>query len=183
MSRTTLVGISLATVVAACSGGDGAHSARELPASATAVAEAPVPVAQPAAAPKSAAVEGMDVVLAAYLHQAELLATDLFDAEKAATLEEALGGVDGGSEWHTAAVKAAAALAEAGDLGAARQAFGAVSVAMIAYVELHDTTLAMHKMRCPMAPAGIEGSWLQSGIDIQNPWYGAAMLSCGEVKW
>ncbi len=31
---------------------------------------------------------------------------------------------------------------------------------------------------CPMA----EGSWLSDAAQIRNPYYGASMLSCGEVK-
>ncbi len=30
---------------------------------------------------------------------------------------------------------------------------------------------------CPMAP----GSWLQTGKEIRNPYYGASMLKCGEI--
>ena len=35
---------------------------------------------------------------------------------------------------------------------------------------------------CPMAFDNKGGSWLQTQKDIHNPYYGAAMLKCGEIK-
>ena len=74
---------------------------------------------------------------------------------------------------------AAEALSAAADLGAARAAFGTLSDAVVAYSE--KTKAAgdgVHTMYCPM----VGKQWLQKGEKVSNPYYGKAMLSCGEKK-
>ena len=76
-------------------------------------------------------------------------------------------------------VVAADALSAAADLGAARTAFGTLSDAVVAFSE---TTKAagegVHTMYCPM----VNKQWLQKSEKVSNPYYGKAMLSCGEKK-
>jgi hypothetical protein len=74
---------------------------------------------------------------------------------------------------------AAAALSGAADLGAARAAFGTLSDAVVAYSEKTKTAGAgVHTMYCPM----VSKQWMQKGETVSNPYYGKAMLSCGEKK-
>ena len=77
-------------------------------------------------------------------------------------------------------VKAADALAGAADLVTARTAFSQLSDAVIA---LSESTKAeagdgVHAMYCPM----VKKQWLQKGDKVSNPYYGKAMLTCGEKK-
>jgi Cu(I)/Ag(I) efflux system membrane fusion protein len=38
------------------------------------------------------------------------------------------------------------------------------------------------QMHCPMAKGNQGADWLQSGEPLRNPYFGAAMPGCGEVK-
>ncbi len=77
-------------------------------------------------------------------------------------------------------VERARSLGAAKDIAAARSAFGDVSDALKAYAEKtksgfgKDVRLAY----CPMA----NKPWLTRDKDIRNPYYGAAMLTCGSFK-
>lgn len=74
---------------------------------------------------------------------------------------------------------AATALARADSLESARGEFATLSAALIAYADDLNVALADHVVAyCPMADA----SWVQKGKDVANPYYGAAMRTCGEVK-
>lgn len=44
------------------------------------------------------------------------------------------------------------------------------------------TSGTLYETFCPMALGGEGASWLQTSKDIQNPYYGASMLTCGEVR-
>lgn len=76
--------------------------------------------------------------------------------------------------------KAASELAAAADINAAREAFGRLSDAVIAYSEgtRVPTGDSVNTMYCPMN----KKSWLQKGDQVKNPYYGKAMLTCGEKK-
>jgi Cu(I)/Ag(I) efflux system membrane fusion protein len=39
----------------------------------------------------------------------------------------------------------------------------------------------VYQVHCPMALNGQGADWLQANTDVRNPYYGAAMLSCGNV--
>ncbi len=73
--------------------------------------------------------------------------------------------------------RSAQALGTAGDLGAARVAFGELSDAIVAHVR-PDGSGGLRLAYCPM----VRKSWLQTGDTIRNPYYGHQMLSCGEFK-
>ena len=76
--------------------------------------------------------------------------------------------------------KAAKAVGESTDIKVAREAFGALSDAVIAaakaegWKDLGDTKLAF----CPM----VKRAWLQKEEKIRNPYFGSTMLECGEFK-
>jgi len=75
--------------------------------------------------------------------------------------------------------RAAASLASAATLDAARLAFGTLSEALVAYLETDRAALApgVRVAYCPMA----RKRWLQKDGPVANPYYGRRMLSCGEL--
>jgi predicted negative regulator of RcsB-dependent stress response len=123
--------------------------------------------------------DAMKAVVASYLEIQGRLAADKLEGVKPAA--EAIGqqaarmGTEG-----VAIVKAAKAVADAADLKAARLSFGGLSDAVIAagnaegWKDLPDLRVAY----CPM----INKSWIQKDETIKNPYYGSAMLTCGEIK-
>ena len=74
---------------------------------------------------------------------------------------------------------AADGLAEAKDLGAARESFKDLSQGLIKYLSKRNIqTGAFDEVFCPMANA----YWLQTNTDISNPYLGHSMPGCGEIK-
>jgi nitrogen fixation/metabolism regulation signal transduction histidine kinase len=70
-------------------------------------------------------------------------------------------------------------LAQAKDLKAAREAFKPLSASLVKYLADKKAGKGVyHEAYCPMA----EASWLQTGKDIRNPYFGKEMLDCGELK-
>jgi len=135
-----------------------------------AIAAALVAVAVPA----SAAVA--DGLAAPYLHIQVVLANDSTDG--VAEAARAIAAEAAGMGQPAAAIGAAAeALAAATDLQSARDAFGPLSDALIAYgrdVGFGELRLAY----CPM----VDKEWLQATSEIRNPFYGSMMLTCGEFR-
>jgi Cu(I)/Ag(I) efflux system membrane fusion protein len=80
----------------------------------------------------------------------------------------------------TAIAKAAAALEQAKDLNAAREAFGSLSDAVIAAgnAEGWKDVPDVREAYCPMA----KKSWLQKEAGIRNPYFGPGMPTCGSFK-
>lgn len=123
--------------------------------------------------------DAMKAIVGSYLEIHAQLATDKIDSIKApatALAARAAGLGDGGADM----AKAAKAVAGASDIKAARDAFGVLSDAVVAaakaegWKDLGDAKLAF----CPM----VRRSWLQKDDKIRNPYYGSAMLDCGEFK-
>jgi hypothetical protein len=121
----------------------------------------------------------MKEIVGSYLAIHAQLATDKVDGIKAPAAAlvaraETLG------EAGTAMAKAAKTVGDAPDLTTARDAFGALSDAVVAaakaegWKDLRDVKLAY----CPMA----RRSWLQKDEKIRNPYYGKTMLECGEFR-
>jgi hypothetical protein len=102
--------------------------------------------------------------------------TDGVKADAAAIASAAKGMGESG----VPIAKAADALAGASDLAAARTAFSQLSDAVIAFSESTKAASGddVHAMFCPMA----RKQWLQKGDKVSNPYYGKAMLTCGEKK-
>jgi hypothetical protein len=75
---------------------------------------------------------------------------------------------------------AAVQLASATELRDARQKFGALSDAIVAYMDgLHlSAPDGVRKAWCPMA----QKPWLQKGDILANPYYGTEMPTCGEFR-
>ena len=67
-------------------------------------------------------------------------------------------------------------LSEAKKIKSMRQAFNDLSKPMAMWATMIKPS-GVNVAYCPMAP----GSWLQTGKEIRNPYYGASMLKCGEI--
>jgi len=136
--------------------------------------------AQKVATPAPPATETTRAVVQSYLEIQAALAADRFDdvkgpARNLASQAAALG--KDGAEL----AKASTAFAAAANLEAARTAFGPLSDAVIARVKADgsaDLAAGLKVGFCPMA----RKSWLQREEQIRNPYYGARMLTCGELK-
>lgn len=72
----------------------------------------------------------------------------------------------------------ATALAKASDLKAARAAFKPLSDSLIKYLADHHIKDAYVEVYCPMEKA----SWLQADKNVNNPYLGQEMPTCGEIK-
>lgn len=134
------------------------------------IAAALVAVAVPASATVA------DGLAAPYLHIQVALANDSTDG--VAEAARAIAAEAAGMGEQAAAISAAAgALAATTDLQSARDAFGPLSDALIAYgrdVGFGELRLAY----CPM----VDKEWLQATSEIRNPFYGSMMLTCGEFR-
>ena len=75
---------------------------------------------------------------------------------------------------------AATQLASTTQLEEARDKFGVLSDAVVAYVDAQHLTLpdGVRTAYCPM----VHKPWLQKGDTIDNPYYGSSMLTCGEFR-
>ena len=69
-------------------------------------------------------------------------------------------------------------------LDAARSEFQSVSAGIVALVERygHAGSQPWRLAHCPMAFDQAGADWLQRGEEINNPYFGAAMLRCGEFR-
>ena len=73
----------------------------------------------------------------------------------------------------------AEALAKTTDIKAARQAFKPLSAALITALSSQKSISGQYYVAfCPMANA----SWIQAGKKISNPYFGAGMSGCGEIR-
>lgn len=136
-------------------------------------------VAAPAVVTRAA--EPLTNIVESYLQiHAQLIADKTDGVKPAATAivkeAEAMGA--GGA----AIAKAAATVAAAKDLKTARDAFGPLSDAVRTAVDASGPArakaLGLKLAFCPM----VNRSWLQKDEKIRNPYYGTAMLECGEFK-
>jgi len=141
---------------------------------ATAACNRPAP---PVPVPNGAALS--QKIVAPYLNADEALAADRTDGIKAnaadisaaaRTIGPPAAGID----------RAAVQLASAASLEDARAKFGAMSVAIDAYMsDQHLAPPAGVRMAfCPM----VMKPWLQKDGAIRNPYYGSQMLTCGSFK-
>jgi Cu(I)/Ag(I) efflux system membrane fusion protein len=69
-------------------------------------------------------------------------------------------------------------------LAAKREAFHALSKGMLGVVRVYGVPdgATLYLMHCPMAFGNAGASWLQMGNTLTNPYFGAAMLRCGEQR-
>lgn len=135
-------------------------------------------------------------LLHAYFAVQESLAADSAEGARTSTERflEALDGVDmalldGDAHlvWmeHVGVLRSAAeGLVEAGtEIQRQREAFHALSGQLLKTVRVFpaDVSESMYQATCPMAFDNLGASWLQTGTQINNPYFGAAMLRCGSI--
>jgi len=91
------------------------------------------------------------------------------------------GAAPEAAHTHIAALETAAvalAAAPADDIAATRLAFGVVSESVVALLmSAPEAAKDYHLFECPMAKG--YKRWAQPGAELQNPYMGAKMLSCG----
>jgi hypothetical protein len=115
----------------------------------------------------------------AYLQVQAALAEDRFEGIATSARSVEVAAMALGKEAEKLASRAKA-LAAAKDMASARTTFGEVSRELEAYAEKTKSTFPtdVRLAYCPMA----DRSWRQKGKEIRNPYYGAAMLTCGDFK-
>jgi Cu(I)/Ag(I) efflux system membrane fusion protein len=88
------------------------------------------------------------------------------------------------AERRAAIERAAAQGASAANIAAARSAFAGVSDALLAWLSAAENPLSqpLTVVHCPMALDGKGSRWLQLGSQVKNPYFGAEMLTCGDVE-
>ena len=123
--------------------------------------------------------ESLKAIVQSYLTIQAQLAADKIDDVKGPARAIAGQAVTMGKSGADLA-KAANSLEKASDLKSARDAFAALTGAVMAagkaegWKDVEGVRLAF----CPM----VNRSWLQKEEQIRNPYYGSTMLTCGEFK-
>lgn len=139
-----------------------------------------------AAAPAApAAVQLKDDKLnAVYQHYVHL--TNALVKGDAAEAKIAGNAIETGAKEVTGGDKLAADAAKimaAADIDAQRTAYSSLSNEMIGLVKKSGLSSgALYVDFCPMAMNDKGGYWISASKDIKNPYFGDAMLTCGEVK-
>jgi uncharacterized protein DUF3347 len=125
------------------------------------------------------AADSISAVLTPYFRIQTALVDDRIDTVKSDALlvAQEAGGLGASGKPIEAA---ATTLSQASDIGAAREAFGRLSDAVIAYADATKTSPGtdVATVYCPM----VKKSWLQKNGEVRNPYFGKAMPSCGEKK-
>lgn len=131
--------------------------------------------------------KSVDDLTTAYLSAQKKLAADSVDglAGDFERMHESAHGLAASADGDlkAAADRLATAAHDAPDtLDAARAAYKKVSAAVAELARLAPPSDAaagsLYEMTCPMAKA----SWLQTSVEIANPYMGQAMSTCGTVK-
>jgi len=130
----------------------------------------------------------MQPILAEYLKIADQLALDKTDgvndaAKKIDGLARSVSPslATGEHAAHYASIpkkisEGAKKMAVAKDIASLRAAFVDLSKPMVMWSSMSKPS-GINVIYCAMYP----GTWLQKGADVHNPYYGAAMPSCGEI--
>ena len=97
-----------------------------------------------------------------------------------AALQAYLGGFAPAARGPLAGFKSG--LAEGPDLDAVRRNFEPFSTALVGLVRAEHVhhREGLHVFECPMTPVLGNGRWLSRGAELRNPFFGSAMLECGE---
>jgi membrane fusion protein, copper/silver efflux system len=123
--------------------------------------------------------EATKAVVASYLQIHAALSTDKIEGVKpaAAAIAKEAEGMGASGE---ALGKAAEAMESAADVEAARTALGPLSDAVIAAATADGwkDVSGVKVGYCPM----VKQYWIQKDGTVSNPYYGSAMLTCGELK-
>ena len=142
--------------------------------------------------------ETVDQLFKAYFEAAKVLVDDDLNQAKAAlfTINQVAGAVTAAKTglsgaalefWQKSQQDLLAATEHArhwSDFTAARQAFEQVSAIIIKLEKSfgHGGEQIYYELFCPMAFDNTGAYWLQTAKKVNNPYFGAKMLRCGEVK-
>tara|TARA_R110002051_G_scaffold264120_1_gene324028 strand:+ start:1238 stop:3055 length:1818 start_codon:yes stop_codon:yes gene_type:complete len=74
------------------------------------------------------------------------------------------------------------AMASTSDIKKQRDHFKHLSAHMISSIQLFGVNQKVYNNYCPMADSNKGANWLSLEKEIRNPYYGEAMMTCGEVK-
>ena len=132
----------------------------------------------------------------AYAELQQALASDDLDAARRAVLALRdsletvnMGGLSREARVHWLEEKALLSLAtkkgvEAASIEPLRTAFGSISQSILTLERIfrHTGEGLRFEAYCPMAFDNQGASWLQRDRAIRNPYFGASMLSCGEIR-
>jgi len=134
-------------------------------------------------------------VFDAYLNVKDALVSDDGTAaqKEAEQMEESLSKVDmkllkdkeAHNHWMTIQKELKASsntIASTSDIKKQRVHFKHLSAHMISSVQLFGVNQIMYNNYCPMADSNNGANWLSIEKEIRNPYYGEAMMTCGEVK-
>ena len=136
----------------------------------------------------------LDALYAAYLPVQAALAGDdaattrsaLDRFRKAFVLADKNARPAEGGEWtdlSEAVVSGLTKMDQASDIDGLRAGFFPLSVAMAGMIEIYGTGKGpVYELYCPMAFGDQGATWLQDEPRVSNPYFGASMLRCGEVK-
>ena len=73
-------------------------------------------------------------------------------------------------------------LTQANNLDGMRKIFKPLSSEIISLVKAYGINHTIYEQYCPMADNNKGGYWLSLEEEIRNPYFGEAMLNCGEIK-
>jgi membrane fusion protein, copper/silver efflux system len=137
----------------------------------------------------------LDTVFSAYFDGQTGLSTDSLEVAKksAASLLEALAQVDAGllegdalhfwKKDFAALEESAGKVRDAGEINSAREAFSLLSESLIVVTRRFGGGGGdVFFYHCPMAFDWRGANWLQNREGVENPYFGAAMYRCGELK-
>ncbi len=97
----------------------------------------------------------------------------------AADIETAAKKIDGG----VSIIASASSIAAASDIETQRTAYSKMSDDLISLVKkVGIESGELYLTHCPMAFDNKGASWISSGKEIRNPFFGEKMLKCGEIK-
>ncbi|MBC2608165.1 efflux RND transporter periplasmic adaptor subunit [Pelagicoccus albus] len=123
--------------------------------------------------------EQLEAILDTYLELQDALASDDLALAKSAVSELQEIAVDSGS-----LAASLGGLAAAEDLESMRRPyFDDLSALVIDSLESNSESLdrSLWRMHCPMVYSDRGADWIQGNDQLRNPFFGASMLTCGEV--
>ena len=137
----------------------------------------------------------LSVLVAEYMKLSSALAGDNYDeaagtAKRALELLKEIDMTAMDHETHMAFMKDVQALTKnlqlivaAEDIEGQRRGFAAFSEAMEVMLKQFGpaSEQPVYRFKCPMAFGGRGAAWLQASKEVNNPYFGEAMLGCGEL--
>ena len=127
--------------------------------------------------------EDLTMIFKEYLTLSEALAEDNLPGatESLTSVSEMLKKMD----THNLQIDVFNQARKQGDLESIRNHFEILSTKLLKELSNYrlPKDLNVFKAYCPMAGSSKKGAfWLQQGKEVRNPYFGASMLSCGEIK-